>query len=73
MALAPSKYVNFLAADFGWEDRFYLVGYSEAAKDWPYAMPGPVDEWGGTGNTSGIRSQVLNILFCLVYRQMVFA
>ncbi|SHF24551.1 GH92 family glycosyl hydrolase [Pedobacter caeni] len=65
MALAPSDYAHFLAADFGWEDRFFLIGYSDAGKDWPYAMPGPVDEWGGTGNTSGIRSQVLNILFDL--------
>lgn len=65
MALAPSDYAHFLASDFGWEDRFYLVGYSDAAKEWPYAMPGPADEWGGTGNTSGIRSQVLNILFGL--------
>ncbi|WP_255430952.1 glycoside hydrolase domain-containing protein [Pedobacter sp. N36a] len=65
MALAPSDYHHFLAADFGWEDRFYLVGYANAEKDWPYAMPGPADEWGGTGNTSGIRSQVLNILFGL--------
>lgn len=65
MALAPSDYSHFLTADFGWEDRFYLIGYSDAKKDWPYAMPGPADEWGGTGNTSGIRSQVLNILFDL--------
>ena len=65
MALAPADYARFLEADFGWEDRFYLVGYSEPEKHWPYAMPGPADLWGGTGRTSGIRSQVLNILFGL--------
>jgi len=63
MALAPSDYTKFLESDFGWEDRFYLVGYSRAEKDWPYVLPGPADSWGGTGSTSGIRSQVLNILF----------
>jgi hypothetical protein len=47
MALSPSGYHDFLAADFGWEDRFFLIGYSDAAKDWPYAMPGPADGWDG--------------------------
>lgn len=65
MALAPANYTHFLEADFGWEDRFYLIGYSQAEKDWPYVMPGPEDKWGGTGPTSGRRSQVLNILFGL--------
>lgn len=63
MALAPGNYTHFLDHDFGWEDRFYLVGFSKPETDWPYAMPGPADGWGGTGETSGIRSQVLNILF----------
>ncbi|WP_158799155.1 GH92 family glycosyl hydrolase [Pedobacter sp. L105] len=63
MALAPSGYLHFLDHDFGWEDRYYLVGFSTAEKDWPYVLPGPKDVWGGTGPTSGIRSQVLNILF----------
>lgn len=63
MALAPGNYARFLENDFGWEDRFYLVGFSKAEKDWPYVLPGPKDGWGGTGHTSGIRSQVLNILF----------
>lgn len=63
MALAPGNYTHFLDHDFGWEDRFYLVGFSKPETDWPYAIPGPADGWGGTGETSGIRSQVLNILF----------
>jgi len=63
MALAPSGYPHFLDHDFGWEDRFFLVGFSKPAQDWPYVLPGPKDAWGGTGPTSGIRSQVLNILF----------
>lgn len=65
MALAPSNYAHFLESDFGWEDKYYLIGFSKPETDWPYALPGPKDEWGGTGNTSGIRSQVLNILFSL--------
>ena len=63
LALAPDKYKDFLANDFGWEDRFFLVGKSAAEKDFPYILPGPDDRWGGTSNTAGIRTHVLNILF----------
>ncbi len=65
MALAPLDYKRFLEHDFGWEDRFYLIGFSKPQQDWPYVLPGPKDSWGGTGPTSGIRSHVLNILFGL--------
>jgi predicted alpha-1,2-mannosidase len=65
MALAPDEYRRFLEFDFGWEDRFFLVGHSNPARDWPYVLPGPADTWGGTWGTSGIRSHVLTILFGL--------
>ena len=65
MALAPAGSAHFLDHDFGWEDRFYLVGFSDENKEWPYALPGPGDAWGGTGPTSGTRSNVQNILFGL--------
>ena len=63
LALAPSDYKQFLEQDFGWEDQYYLVGYSKPESDFPYVLPGPKESWGGTGPTSGIRSHVLNILF----------
>ena len=28
LALSPDKYKEFLANDFGWEDRFYIIGLS---------------------------------------------
>ncbi|ATP56944.1 hypothetical protein CPT03_10855 [Pedobacter ginsengisoli] len=65
MALAPSGYKHFLNHDFGWEDRFYLVGVSSTEKDWPYVLPGAQDGWGGTGGTSGLRTNNANILFGL--------
>jgi predicted alpha-1,2-mannosidase len=65
MALAPASYAQFLSQDFGWEDRYYLVGFSNPKTDFPYVLPGPKDAWGGTGLTSGIRSQILNVLFDL--------
>ncbi|WP_316785889.1 GH92 family glycosyl hydrolase [Pedobacter frigiditerrae] len=65
LALAPTDYKKFLEHDFGWEDRYYLVGYSNPAKDFPYVLPGPKDGWGGTAPTAGIRSHLLNILFDL--------
>ncbi len=63
LALAPASYKDFLAHDFGWEDQFYLIGYSNPEKNFPYVLPGPQDSWGGTGPTAGIRSHRLNILF----------
>ncbi|MDQ7948201.1 MAG: GH92 family glycosyl hydrolase [Pedobacter sp.] len=65
MALAPTEYKRFLEHDFGWEDRFYLVGYSKPEKEFPYVLPGPKDGWGGTAPTAGIRSHLATILFDL--------
>ncbi|RZM27267.1 MAG: hypothetical protein EOO88_14020 [Pedobacter sp.] len=65
MALAPAGYQDFLNKDFGWEDRFFIIGHSKAETDWPYVLPGPSDGWGGTGPTSGIRTHNANILFGL--------
>src|SRR5699024_6627418 len=62
-ALAPSGYKNFLKNDFGWEDKFYLIGFSNPKKDWPYAIPGPQDKWSGSSGTAGGRTAVENILF----------
>ena len=61
--LAPKEHKRFLEFDFGWEDRYFLVGMSDPAKDWPYVLPGPEDTWAGTWGTSGIRSHTLTILF----------
>ena len=63
LALSPDKYKEFLANDFGWEDRFYIIGLSSPQKDFPYVLPGPADHWGGTSYTAGKRTHVLNILF----------
>lgn len=63
MALAPDGYKRFLEKDFGYEDNFFLIGRSQAQNDWPYVLPGPVNGWGGTGGTSGIRSHFLTVLF----------
>jgi len=62
-ALSPDGYKHFLENDFGWEDRFFLIGNSQDNKDFPYILPGPSDEWGGTSGTAGWRSHSLNILF----------
>ncbi|MBE3069777.1 MAG: hypothetical protein IMZ66_06030, partial [Planctomycetes bacterium] len=40
-ALAPDGHGRFA------EDPVYVVGTSDAAKDWPYAHPGPADAWAG--------------------------
>lgn len=63
LALGPSDYKKFLANDFGYEDRFFLIGTSSDKTDFPYVMPGPDDTWGGTWRTSGWRTHDTNILF----------
>lgn len=65
MALAPEGYKQFLANDFGYEDRYFLVGRSVVSKDFPYVLPGPDNEWGGTSWTAGLRTHEQNILFTL--------
>lgn len=64
-ALAPDRFRDFLEADFGYEDKFYLIGHSVPVTDFPYVLPGPVDTWGGTWNTAGWRTHQVNILFGL--------
>ena len=64
-ALSPDNYEDFLGHDFGWEDRFYIVGMSNPADDWPYVLPGAADGWAGTSYLAGKRTHVLNILFAM--------
>ena len=40
-ALAPQRYAEFR------DDGFFVVGQSDAQRDWPYVHPGPVDGWAG--------------------------
>lgn len=65
LALGPKNYKQFLSRDFGYEDRYYLIGKSSPQNDFPYVLPGPDDAWGGTGGTSGWRTHEVNILFAL--------
>jgi len=62
-ALASNEYDKFLEKDFGWEDRFYMIGYSEEGVDFPFVLPGAIDYWGGTSGLAGIRPHEINILF----------
>lgn len=64
-ALAPDGYKQFLVNDFGFEDRYFLVGKDRAEESFPYVLPGPADEWGGTWHTAGWRTHDINILFGL--------
>ena len=62
-ALAPGGYNDFLQHDFGWENNYFLVGRSDAKKDFPYVLPGINDRWAGSGSPAGRRTQQVNILF----------
>jgi len=64
-ALAPAGYARFLEEDLGWEDRYSLIGHSQAESAWLYVLPGPPDTWAGTSGTSGRRTHFLTILFGL--------
>lgn len=62
-ALANGEYNKFLEKDFGWEDRFFVIGYSDEKIDFPFVLPGAFDYWGGTSGLAGIRPHEINILF----------
>jgi predicted alpha-1,2-mannosidase len=47
-ALAPTNYPEFLQR-FGSPDHAYYVGLSKPGQDWPYVLPGPADDWAGSG------------------------
>src|SRR5690606_39842821 len=59
--LAPHYYKKFLEHDYGYEDNYFIVGQSSLSRDLPYVLPGPANEWGGTGGTSGLRTHFLNL------------
>jgi len=52
-ALAPAGFEQFR------EDGAFFVGESDAARDWPYVQPGPVDAW------AGHRSHTFIVVFAL--------
>src|SRR3978361_801019 len=62
-SLAPNKFKDFIEHDFGYEDKFFVIGYSKEKNDFPYVLPGPVDTWGGTWPTAGWRTNQVNLLF----------
>ncbi len=64
-ALAPDGFRQFLAKDFGYEDRVFVIGTSDEATEFPYVLPGPTDTWGGTWPTSGWRTHQITVLFDL--------
>ena len=64
-AMAPADYESLIRNDFGFEDRYFLVGYSDPGTDFPYVLPGPSDRWAGSSHEAGCRTQELNILFGL--------
>jgi predicted alpha-1,2-mannosidase len=64
-ALAPNGFKDFIGHDFGFEDKFFLIGYSKEKNDFPYVLPGPVDTWGGTWGTAGWRTNQVNVVFSL--------
>ena len=41
-ALAPNGYAKFK------DDAVFVVGQSDAKRDWPYVQPGPADAWAGS-------------------------
>ena len=57
-ALAPKNYEDFTSKDFGFEDRYFLVGHSDPKTDFPYVLPGPDDQWAGSSHIAGCRTQV---------------
>ena len=60
-ALSPDGYKSY-AKQFGNFSQYYIIGKSTPEKDWPYCLPGSVDEWAGVGYYSW-RKSVQQVLF----------
>lgn len=60
-ALYPDRYEAFLAK-FSGVKPFY-VGYSTAERHWPYALPGPLDGWGGGGYWAGYHPRHFPVIY----------
>jgi hypothetical protein len=58
-ALANNQYAQFLQR-FGSPDRAFYIGLSKLPEDWPCVLPGPMDDWAGSG--SGGRWDQMNTL-----------
>ena len=58
-ALAPDGYARFLEF-FGKPDQAYYIGLSQPKDDWPYLLPGPLDDWAGCAD--GGRWDMMNML-----------
>ncbi|HOF20554.1 MAG TPA: polysaccharide lyase family protein, partial [Bacteroidales bacterium] len=63
LALGPDGFRDFLSRDFGFEDKYFLIGHSVDRESFPYVLPGPADTWGGTWSTAGWRTHQINIFF----------
>lgn len=63
MSLYPASFEKFLEYDFGYEDRYFLIGSSDLQSEFPFVLPGPKNDWGGTGRTAGIRSHFITLSF----------
>jgi predicted alpha-1,2-mannosidase len=64
-ALAPAGFRHFVAHDFGYEDKRFVIGFSKEKTDFPYVLPGPADTWGGTWSTAGWRTNQVTLVFAL--------
>ena len=62
-ALAPNDYEKFVYYGFGGKDSYYVVGKSIPSKDWPYVLPGPMDNFAGYGYWAGLALSSLPIYF----------
>lgn len=63
LALGPDGFRDFLARDFGFEDKYFIIGHSKDEESFPYVLPGPVDTWGGTWSTSGWRTHQIEKVY----------
>ncbi len=64
-ALSPSDFKKFLTHDMGYEDKQVIIGKRQIKNEVPYVLPGPANEWGGTGPASGLRTHFLNLYYSL--------
>lgn len=64
LALAPDDYKQFVPEGFGGAHRYYVVGESTPADDFPFLIPGPKDAFAGYGRwAAGATLNTLPVYF----------
>ncbi len=63
LALSPDRYKEFVPEGFGGANNYYVIGESTPKNDFPYVLPGPLDDFVGYSYWPGRAMSILPVYF----------